>query len=78
MSEFDGWGASQPEFMVLEHSDSSREWAGPKEMDTGLFQWLLLWRTPLDNSKESKCGQSISMVLLPLLSCPLLQQGLGR
>lgn len=31
-----------PEFMVLEHSDSFREWAGPKEMDTGLLQWLLL------------------------------------
>lgn len=55
-----------------------RQWVSSKEMDAGLFQWLLLWRPPLDSSKESKCEQPLSLALPPFLSFPLLQQGLGR
>ena len=31
-----------PGFMALEYSVSSREWVGPKDINSGLFQWRLL------------------------------------
>lgn len=80
MSEFDEWGVLLAEDSRIHGFGalSSMEWVSSEEMDAGLFQWLLLWRPPLDSSKESKCEQPLSLALPPLLSFPLLQQGLGR